>query len=116
MANERKSLKNNGNQGSIVIVRASKLAEEGKLGTVAKGILEKTEPNKFDPEKSDYFIRAADGTLYILNETATLKSQLGQPGVLGMNVEVVYQGKKEAKKKGGKAFHDFECFTLDTAG
>lgn len=112
MANERKSLKATQADGAVKIVRASALAEAGTTGLVASGILEKMEPNKFNPEKSDYFVRGDDGTLYIINETATLKAQLGQPGVLGMKIEVIYLGKKEPKKKGGKAYHDFECFTV----
>jgi hypothetical protein len=112
MANERKSLKDTQTAGAVKIVSASSLAAAGITGLVASGILEKMEPNKFYPEKSDYFVRGDDGTLYILNETATLKAQLGQPGVLGMKIEVIYLGKKEPKKKGDKAYHDFECFTV----
>jgi hypothetical protein len=96
-------------KGKVIIVRPSKLEAEGKMGLVASGILEKTEPNKFDPTKKDYFIRGVDDTLYIINETATLKQQLGQDGVIGLQVEVHYNGKKKAKKS-GKDFHDFECF------
>ena len=110
MADEMKSLKNSGAQGKITVVRASKLEESNTTGIVAAGILEKIEPNKFNPEKNDYFIRGTDDTLYILNDTATLKQQLGQPGILGMKVEVHYNGKKSSKKKGGKDFHDFEVF------
>ncbi len=106
------SLKQTSPQGEIRIVRASQLAEEGKTGVIATGVLEKTEPNKFNPDKKDYFLRAADGTLFIINETASLKSQLDQPGVLGMNIEINYLGKKESKKKGGKAYHDFDCYTV----
>lgn len=112
MANERKSLKATQQEGALKIIRASALAEAGITGVVATGVFEKTEPNKFNPEKSDYFLRGDDGTLYIINETASLKSQLGQPDVLGMKIEVVYLGKKAPKKKGGKAYHDFECFTV----
>jgi hypothetical protein len=99
-------------QGAIKIVRASQLAEEGITGVVAAGVLEKTEPNKFNPEKKDYFLRGEDGTLYIINETASLKTQLDQPGILGMNIEINYLGKKESKKKGGKAYHDFDCYSV----
>lgn len=97
--------------GNIIVVRPSKLAEEGRTGVVASGILEKIEPNKFNEGKNDYFIRSATGDLYILNDTATLKEQLTQDGVLGMNIEVVYNGKKKGKKS-KKEFHDFEVFSV----
>ncbi len=110
MSDEMQSLKATQPQGALKVIRASKLEAAGFSGTVASGVLEKIEPNKFNPEKSDYFIRGIDNTLYIINETASLKQQLGQPGVLGMVVEVKYNGKKESKKKGGKAYHDFDCY------
>lgn len=94
----------------LVIIRPSELAKAGKTGTVAQGVLEKTAPNKFNPANKDYFIRAADGTLYIINETASLKEQLGQDGVVGMNVRIEYNGKKPTKS--GKTFHDFSCFEV----
>lgn len=95
-------------QGALVIIRASELEKAGKTGTVAEGVLEKTEPNKFNPTKNDYFIRGADGTLYIVNETQSLKDQLGQDGVLGLKVRIDYNGK--VKTKNGKGFHDFTCY------
>ena len=101
----------NGKEGVLKIVRPSQLDKDGITGIVASGILEKVEPNKFDATKSDYFIRNADGTLYILNETKSLKDQLGQDGTIGMNVEVEYLGK--IKTKNGKGFHDFSCFVLN---
>lgn len=94
--------------GPIVILRPSELAKEGRTGTIASGVYEGAKPNKFNPAKSDYFIRGNDDTLYILNETSSLREQLGQPGVEGMTVEVVYNGK--IKTKSGKSFHDFEVF------
>jgi hypothetical protein len=95
-------------KGKIEIVRASALAEAGTTGTVAEGILEKVEPNKFNKDKNDYFIRGEDGTLYILNETQALKEQLGQPGILGLHVRVDYDGKQ--KTKNGKGYHSFNVF------
>lgn len=100
----------NAEQGAITVIRPSKLAEEGKTGVVAEGTFEGGKPNKFAPEKNDYFIRGADNTLYIINSTQSLAEQLGQPGLEGMKVKVVYNGKKPSKKKGGKAWHDFEVF------
>lgn len=96
--------------GELIIVRPSELAKQGKTGTVAQGILEKTAPNKFNPANKDYFIRGADGSLTIINETASLKEQLGQEGVVGMNVRIEYNGKKPTKN--GKTYHDFSCFEV----
>lgn len=105
-ADEMVSLKAKGTEmGSIEIVRPSKLEAEGVTGTVAEGIFEKAEPNKFDATKKDYFIRSKSNTLYILNETKALKDQLGQEGVVGMYVKVNYEGKVETKNK--KGFHNF---------
>lgn len=115
MTETRTSLKQTGaTQGALVVIKPAELAATGKTGIVASGILEKIEANKFNPTSNDYFIRGADNTLYILRDSATLKAQLGQPGVVGMKVEVNYLGKKDSKKKGGKAYHDFEVFSLDS--
>lgn len=95
-------------QGELKIVRPSELAKAGITGTVAEGILEKVEPNKFNEANKDYFIRDADGTLYIVNGTAALNEQLGQPGVVGLKVTVQYNGQKPGKK-GRKGYHDFTC-------
>ena len=110
--NEMVSLKpiKESNFGDLIVVSAKKLEEEGKTGIVAQGILEKTEPNKYNKpgqDKQDYFVR--DGkTLYIIRETQAIKDQLGQPGTLGLWVQVKYNGK--VKTKSGTGFHDFECF------
>jgi hypothetical protein len=110
----RKSLKNASNsatQGALVIVRPSELAKAGTTGIVASGTYEGTEPNKFDETKSDYFVRNSDGTLYIINETKSLKEQLGQLKAYDdAIVEVVYNGK--TKTKNGKGWHDFEVFVI----
>lgn len=98
-------------QGELKIVRPSQLDKDGVTGVVASGVLEKVEPNKFNAAKSDYFIRNADGTLYILNETQSIKDQLGQEGTVGLNIEVEYLGK--VKTKNGKGFHDFNCYIIN---
>lgn len=117
MSEVRKSLKESAakasgkeESGPLVIVRPSELAKNGTTGIVAQGIFEKTEPNKFDATKVDYFIRDEQtGTLYIINETKGLKEQLGQLNAKDKTaVEVVYNGKKETKNK--KGYHDFEVF------
>lgn len=106
------SLKNNLKRGEIKILRPSKLAAEGVTGTVAEGVYEGSKPNKFNAAKSDYFIRAADDTLIIINETQSLKDQLGQlDATAGTKVKVVYEGKLVTKA--GNSFHNFECFIVD---
>lgn len=96
-------------QGKLEIIRPSKLAESGVTGPIVTGTYEGAKPNKFDASKKDYFIRAADDTLYILNETQSLKEQLAQlEGTTDVNITVNYNGK--VKTKNGKGFHDFEVF------
>lgn len=109
MSNET-SLKTPKAEGNIVILRPSKLAAEGTTGEVAKGVLEKIEKNKFDATKKDFFIRGADNTLYILNETKSLKDQLDNPALVGKTVRIEYKGK--VKTKNGKGYHDFEAFLV----
>lgn len=96
--------------GELRIIRPSELAKSGTTGTVAEGVLESKKPNKFNPGNMDYFIRSDDGSLTIINETSSLKEQLGQDGVVGMRVRVDYNGKKPTKS--GKTFHDFSCFEV----
>lgn len=98
--------------GDLVIIRPSELAASGRTGIVAQGVLEKIVPNKFNEAKNDYLIRGSDNTLYILNETQSIKEQLGQDGILGMTVAVVYNGKE--KTKSGRGFHNFEVFSIPT--
>ena len=101
------SLKKAGtSMGKVEIVRPSALATSGTTGVVAEGVYEGAKPNKFNADKNDYFIRGADDTLYILNSTQSLSEQLGQPGIEGLRVKVIYNGK--TKTKNGKGFHDFE--------
>jgi hypothetical protein len=108
IADSRVSLKQTNNTlGDMKIIRPSELADAGITGTVAKGIFEKMEPNKFDTSKNDYFLRDGE-TLYIVNTTKSLKEQLEQPGVIGMFVEIVYEGKVPTKNK--KGFHQFEVY------
>jgi hypothetical protein len=105
MNTERVSLTQKENNGPApIIVRASKLTAPG---IVAKGILEKVEKNKFDDSKKDYFLRDGE-TLYIINETKALKDQLDQPGIMGLYLEVEYQGKIATKNK--KGYHQFEVY------
>lgn len=96
-------------QAGITIVRASKLAEAGTTGTVAKGVYEKSEPNKYNAAKLDYFVRGDDGTLFIVNSTDSLAKQMDElKGLEGTQVEIVYNGKKDTKS--GRGWHDFEVF------
>lgn len=112
MTGAKRSLKAKGEtKGELKIIRPSELAEAGTTGVVAAGVYEGAEPNKFNSAKSDYFIRGADGTLYILNETKSLGEQLGQLNADdNVTVEVVYNGKKATKN--GRGFHDFEVFVI----
>ena len=105
---EMRSLKSApADQGEIVIVRASKLAEAGTTGKVAWGKYEKSEPNKFNPQKNDYFVRGSDNTLFIINGTSSLSDQMEQlKGLEGTEVEIIYNGKKETKS--GRGYHDFD--------
>lgn len=106
----RESLKDAGKDGALVIVRPSKLDAEGKTGIVAKGWLEKVEANKYNADKVDFFLRdEATNTLYIVNETKSLKEQLGDLPANGtVQIEIEYAGKE--KTKNGKGYHNFECF------
>lgn len=93
-------------QGKLVIVRPSKLAEEGKTGIVAAGVYEDAKPNKFNTAKKDYFIRGDDGTLYIINSTQNLEEQMGLIAAgEGNKVEIQYSGKVTTKS--GRSVHDF---------
>ncbi len=100
--------KNTTEMGEIKIIRPSKLAESGTTGVVAEGVFEGAKPNKYNNDKNDYFIRGADNTLYIINETKSLKDQLGQPGLEGLKVRVEYSGKVATKNR--KTYHTFEVF------
>jgi hypothetical protein len=108
-----KSLKGAGQKasGPVEIIRASKLAEAGTTGLVAEGIYEKSEPNKFNPQNKDYFIRNVEtDTLYIVNSTDSIKKQMAElEGCEGATIKLVYNGKK-SNKKSGRDFHDFEVF------
>lgn len=112
MAETRTSLKKSkadATNGKLVIVRPSELAKNGITGIVAEGVYEGAKPNKFNAAKSDYFIRGADDTLYILNETQSLKEQLGQLSAGDkVKVDVEYAGKLTTKN--GKGYHDFSVF------
>lgn len=109
----RVSLKSKGgaseeNSTPPVIVRPSLLEKEGKKGVVAKGVLEKIEPNKFNAEKNDFFLR--DGsTLYIVNSTAVLDDQISSD-LIGRTLEIEYAGK--VKTKSGRGMHSFEVFDI----
>lgn len=104
--------------GVMQIVRGSKLVTidngsktEGPLtiGAVFTGVFEGATPNKFNEEKSDYSLRASDGTLIILSETASLANQLSKVNV-GELLQIQYGGKREiTRKNGAKAeMHDYK--------
>ena len=94
--------------GALVILRASKFEQDGiKAGTVvAQGIYETRKASKFDETKFDYFVRGADKTLYILNETAVLRNQMDEVANLeGCPIRITYEGKGMTKKQ--KEFHNW---------
>ena len=111
----RVSLKSKGgakeeNSTPPVIVRPSLLEKEGKKGVVAKGTLEKIEPNKFNAEKNDFFLRdETTGTYYIVNSTTTLDDQISSD-LIGRVLEIEYAGK--VKTKSGRGMHSFEVFDI----
>ena len=98
-------------QGSLIILRPAKLAEEGVTGTVAEGIYEGSVQNKFDETKLDYKVRAENNDLYIINSTGSLAKQMlsANPGDY---VVINYDGKTEitSGKLKGKSVHRFEVF------
>jgi hypothetical protein len=99
--------------GKLTILRPSLLAKEGVTGEVALGIYEGAKPNKFNEDKSDYFIRAENGDLTIINSTGSLARQMAKVAV-GQLVRIVYNGMKIATKGKlqGKGLHSF---TVETA-
>lgn len=103
--------------GLIQVLRGGKLItlENGAkseaplaAGTAVTGVFTGTTPNKFDEAKVDYNLRGDDGTLIILAQTATLKSQMSKVSV-GELVQITYNGSREiTRKNGAKAqMHDF---------
>lgn len=100
--------------GELIIVRASKLAEEGRVGTVASGTFEAAKPNKFNATKNDYFIRGSNNELYIVNGTSGLQEQMDQlKGMEGSaTVRIAYNGKIPTKS--GRGYHDFEVFVTNS--
>ncbi len=99
--------------GKLVIIRAGNTIQ-GKektplaLGLVVEGRYEGSVENKFDPTKSDYKVRAADGTLYILAECANLKRDFAKV-TAGELIQVNYGGKRAMTgKNAGKSVQDFK--------
>jgi hypothetical protein len=81
-------------------------AGELKAGDSISGTYEgQMEADQFD--KENYKIRAADGTLQVLNQTSQLTRLLDQVDV-GNEVKIVYQGKIVTNK--GNPLHTFEVF------
>lgn len=115
------SLKGERTTGPLVVIKPSELAKAGTTGTVAEGIYEGTKPNpggvtkdgrKYGPS-TEYKIRGANDTLFILKETKAIKEQLGSlasDGSDNARVRVQYNGKVETKN--GQDYHDFEVFMV----
>ena len=106
-----KPIRSTSAEGALNIVRPSKLAKEGFVGTVAEGIYEGAVPNKYDATKLDYKIRSANGDLTIINSTGSLTRQMAMVSE-GTLVQINYGGKVAGKgKSAGKSFHNFEVLT-----
>ena len=92
----------------ITLENGNKTEAELAAGTVVTGVYSGSSPNKYNPERVDYNLRSEDGTLIILAQTASLKSQFAKvsPGEL---VQITYNGKRSiTRKNGAKAeMHDF---------
>jgi hypothetical protein len=114
-----------GGNGIIKVLRSGKLItlnggakseEELASGTTVTGTFAGSQPNKFNPERSDYRIRESDGTLVILAQTASLSQQLSKVSE-GDLVQIVYNGRKNiTRKNGAKAsMHDFKVLKASDA-
>jgi len=97
--------------GKLLTFENGQETSKGELpvGLVTEGTYVSASPNKFNPEKNDYLVREADGTLTILASCATLDRQLSavQPGEL---IQVLYKGRKNITRKAGGtvAMHDYQ--------
>lgn len=112
-----RSLKVNNDLGPLVIVKPKALAEAGTTGVVAEGTFEGaiakpagiSASGKSYKAGTEYRVRGAENTLYIINDCRSLADQLGQlTGDGTEQIKVVYNGKKTTKS--GNDFHDFEVF------
>ncbi len=106
-------------RGPVVILKPKELAENGTTGTIAEGVYEGTQFNpagtapsgKKYPASTEYKIRGANDTLYILKETKAIKEQLSQlDAASNTKIRVQYNGK--VPTKGGGDYHDFEVFVV----
>jgi hypothetical protein len=111
-----RSIEGEGN-GLMQILRGGKLItftngekSEAPLaaGTQVTGVYGGSTPNKFDEAKVDYNLRADDGTLIILAQTASLAQQFAKVSE-GELVQVTYNGKRQITRKNGQKteMHDF---------
>lgn len=92
----------------ITIDNGTKTKSELKAGLVVTGVYGGSTPNKFDETKVDYNLRAEDGTLIILAQTASLAQQFAKVSE-GELLQVTYNGKREIKRKTGAMteMHDY---------
>jgi hypothetical protein len=97
--------------GNLISLKKGESATKVPLanGLVTEGTYLGAKPNAYNPEKNDYSVREEDGTLTILNGTASLARQFAVVNE-GELVQVTYAGRKAITRKNGtKAeMHDFE--------
>lgn len=92
-------------EGTLKFVRPSKLTDADVNTVIAAGIYEGTAPNNFDDTKSDFKVRSENGDLTIINNFASIASQLAKVST-GSYIEVTYLGKRamtSGKYKGKEA-------------
>lgn len=82
--------------------------KEGQL--VAKGKLVKIKQSDLYPNSPTFIIVDEEaGTGYTVSGNASIKEQLGQEGVIGLYVEVIFEGFQKSKTKGKSPFMQFHC-------
>lgn len=88
---------------------ADKVEEELGEGLIVEGTFVGSTPNKYNPDKLDYLIRASDSTLFVLNGAATLTRQMAKV-TTGELIQVLYNGRKTVKRKAGgsASMHNFK--------
>ncbi len=89
-------------QGELKFVNFKKLNDAGTTGIVAEGIYESSKVVQGGPygPKTEYAIRAEDGTLQIVSEAGGLKGQMAKVQT-GTYIQINYLG-KQAMESGAR--------------
>lgn len=100
----------------ITIENGNKTKTALESGFVTTGVYAGSTPNKFNEGKVDYNLRAEDGTLIILAETASLKRQFAEVDN-GELIQIVYNGKRNITRANGAKvdMHDFSVLRASDA-